>query len=263
MTSKHYLLTAGLCLTSLAFQGCETPEEAENVRRGAAVGALGGALLGAGMGALAGDGDFIVAGAAAGAMYGAATGALYEYDQNREDRRTRVLAEAIGGAKAGETADSAGQRHLADFIGDWSLSIWEMTPDGRKASAEGECKAVMDGRNQLTFNFDQVQLADGKTSTSGTARILYDDAKGFSLVFDWDTLDSKLVYYGEYIPASDSYEFYFANNDGDTSNFGKDGTLHTSVRLTLRATGQLLIADSYSLVDGKETQTQSYRFTRQ
>lgn len=261
---KH--TTFALCLTlsaiSCAFYGCQTAEETENVRRGAKVGAIGGALLGAGLGALTGEGEFIAAGAAAGAISGGAAGAMYEYEQNREDRRTKVLAESIGGAKAGETADTAGKRHLTDFIGNWSLSIWQMTADGRKFSSEGACNSIMDGANQLTFNFENVLLADGKTETKGTARIIYDTSKGFSLILDWDALQSTLVYYGEYLPAQDAYDFYFANHTGDTSQFGQDGTLRTSVRITLRASGNLLIADTYSMLDGTETQTQSYRFTR-
>ena len=82
------------------------------------------------MGALTGDAGLAVAGAAAGAAAGGAAGGMYMYDQSRDDRRTKMLADSIGGAKKGESADAAGKRHLQDFTGDWNLSIWSLNLDG-------------------------------------------------------------------------------------------------------------------------------------
>ena len=120
---------AGTALIALLILvcGCETPE-GESAKRGAKYGAIGGAALGLGLGALTGDAELAARGAAAGAMVGAASGAMYEYDQHREDNRTEVMADAIGGARAGETVDDAGKRHLEDFIGEWNINIWVKQP---------------------------------------------------------------------------------------------------------------------------------------
>ena len=104
-----------IALFTVGAAGCQSDQEKKNVGRAAGVGAGAGALLGLGMGAMTGDGGYALAGAATGAAVGAAGGAMYEYNQTRDDRRTQMLADSIGGANKGETVDSAGKRHLDRF----------------------------------------------------------------------------------------------------------------------------------------------------
>ena len=87
-------------LLCLALVGCESADEERRVKKGARAGAVGGALMGVTLGAVSGDAGLAVAGAAAGAAIGGAGGAMYEYDQARDDRRTKMLADSIGGAGA-------------------------------------------------------------------------------------------------------------------------------------------------------------------
>ena len=79
--------------------GCANTPEGEAARRGAGYGAAGGALVGLAMGAATGNSRIAAAGAVAGAAAGAGAGAMYEYGQSREDNRTKMLADSIGGAK--------------------------------------------------------------------------------------------------------------------------------------------------------------------
>lgn len=257
---KKLLLTVAATITAIAMlMGCETPE-GESAKRGAKYGAAGGAALGLGLGALTGDARMAAAGAAAGAMAGAGAGAMYEYEQHREDNRTKMMAEAIGGAKAGETVDDAGKRHLTDFIGEWNINIWVQQPDGRKVTATGTAKAVMDSLTTVKITYDDIQAAGMEDDIEGVFVFEYDPEKGFALTNEIEDSGEKLTFVGEYIPDGNKYNFFLTSGDGGTMAGGKT---RSNMRLEIRVSGQnMWVAETFTLVDGKEVQAQSYRFTR-
>ena len=60
--------------------------------------------------------------------------------------------------------------------------------------------------------------------------------------------------------ASSDYNFYLIGSSGGET---MTGVMRSSVRVEVRSSGpELWVADTYSYVNGKDTQVQSYRFTR-
>lgn len=236
--------------------GCASDAERQQVRRGAGVGTVLGAAAGLALAAATGESEFIAAGAGLGAAYGAA----YEYDQARDDRRTKQITDAIGGAQKGETADNAGKRHFQDFLGDWNLDIWALNADGTKLTGSGHMKATMESKDALRMEFSDIRASESGQAFTGAVVLKSSERNGFSM----ETRNSinsnvgRLV--GEYIPAQNAYNFYpSTNKDGETVT----GVIRSKVRLVLRVSGtNLCTADTFSMIDGKEVQIQSYRLTR-
>lgn len=256
------MVLAGLTTVTVIsiLAGCANTPEGESARRGAKYGAMGGAALGLGLGALTGDASFAAAGAAAGAMAGAGAGAMYEYDQHRDDNRTKMLADSIGGAKAGETVDDAGKRHLEDFIGQWNINIWALQPDGNRVTATGTAKAVMNSRTTVTITYDEIEATGSEDDIEGTFVFEYDPDNGFALTNEIEDSGEKLTFVGEYIPDGNKYNFYLTSGDGGTM---AGGQTRSNMRLEIRVSGQnMWVAETFTLIDGKEVQAQSYRFTR-
>lgn len=242
-----------ICLMASVITGCATTEERENVKRGAAVGAVGGALTGLALGAITGDAELAAAGATAGEMY--------EYDQNRQDRRAEMVAESVGGAKKGETADDAGKRHMEDFMGDWKLDVWALGTDGKKISANGHAKVLMENKETARLEYKDIK-ADGYDQTlSGFSLLGYSPEEGFSLENEFSGSPDIRKYVGEYIPDKNIYNFYPLNTrEGETES----GIIRSNVRIELRVSGNnLFVAETYTMIEGDEVIVQSYRFTRQ
>lgn len=254
MKSKLTLFLAMIFLSTVV-AGCATEEG----RRGAGIGAAGGAALGLAMGAMTGDAGFAAAGAAAGAMAGAAAGGMYMYDQSRDDRRTEMLADSIGGARKGETADDAGKRHLDDFLGDWKLDIWALDAQGNKITATGEAKGVLVSKEAARIDYTEITAA-GYEPISGTSLLTYSQDKGFVLENNFSVTSGARAYAGEYLPAKNAYNFYpSTGKEGETIT----GVIRSNVRIEMRVSGSnLIVAETYTLQDGKEVMMQSYRFTK-
>ena len=255
-----FLSVLEVCLVALLVTGCATSQEQQDVKRGAGYGAAGGAALGLALGASTGSGKYAAAGAVAGAAAGAAAGGMYMYDQAREDRRTETLATAIGGAKQGETADAAGKRHLADFAGEWNLDIWSLDADGKRITAKGKATAVLPGKDTLRIEYKDIQSANLDSAISGTSSIGYSANSGFTLENRFSVFPEARRWVGEYLPAKNAYNLYPAQDvEGNTIT----GVIRSNVRIELRVSGtNLVVAETWSMVDGKEIQIQSYRFTR-
>jgi len=252
------IIIIGFSFSLLA--GCGGTKEAEDARRGAKYGAAGGALLGLTMGALTGDAKLAAAGAVTGAAVGGASGAMYEYDQSREDNRTKMMADAIGGAKKGETVDQAGTRHLQDFLGDWKMDIWVLGADGKRITATGEAKGIMESSGTTKVTYHDIKAAGYDGTYAGYSLIHYDPAQGFSLENNFSNSPEVLKFVGEYMPEKNSYNYYLTTHtEGKTVT----GIVRSNVRLVIRiASPNLWFAETYTLVDGKEVQIQSYRFTK-
>jgi hypothetical protein len=256
---KTTALTSCLVLALTSFscgpKAGETTGQAAG--RGAAYGAAGGALLGLGLGAMAGQAG---RGAAAGAMVGAAGGAMYEYGEHREDNRTAVLANSIGGAKQGETVDDAGKRHFEDFMGTWNLDIWALLPDGNRVTATGRAKGVLEGPNRARVEYSDIRADGYDQVVAGNTLFAYAPDEGFVLENTFSTTNETHAAVGEYVPDGNKYNFYLTTGEGGESI---TGVIRSNVRIEVRIAGpNLWIAETYTLIDGKEKQMQSYRFTR-
>jgi hypothetical protein len=106
---------------------------------------------------------------------------MYMYDQSRDDRRTKMLADSIGGAKQGETSDAAGKRHFQDFLGDWNIDIWALNPDGSKLNGSARGKAIMENADSLRLEFSDVHIDGSSQNLTGNASIAYSDKSGFTM----------------------------------------------------------------------------------
>jgi hypothetical protein len=217
--------------------------------------------LGLALGAVTGEAKYAAAGMAAGAAAGAAGGAMYEYDQSREDRRTQMLAEAIGGARQGETADEAGRRHLEDFLGDWRLDIWVIGAGGKRITARGRAKGVLLSKTAARIDYTDITTADYDEEVTGHSILSYAPSSGFSLENRFSTISEVRKYVGEYLPAKNSYNYYpVSDMEGKTMS----GIIRSDIRIELRTSGSnLFVAETYALVDGEEVQIQSYRFVKE
>ncbi len=257
MKSKYCLVLSVIFAMTL-IAGCAT-EEGNQVKRGVGVGAVGGAALGLAMGALVGEPGFAAAGAAAGAVAGGAAGGMYMYDQSRDDRRTQKMADAIGGAQKGETADSAGKRHLDDFLGEWQLDIWALDAQGKKITATGRAKGVLESKETARIEYADI-IAAGYEPISGASQLTYSPSKGFALENRFSVAPDSRQYVGEYIPDKNAYNFYPATNkEGETIT----GVIRSNVRIELRVSGSnLIVSETYTFQEGKEVMMQSYRFTK-
>ena len=252
-----------LCIFSMAsiIASCATPQEGQDVKRGAGYGAAGGALLGLAMGAAAGSTKYAVAGAATGAAAGAAAGGMYMYDQSREDRRTKMLADSIGGARKGETADAAGKRHLGDFAGDWNLDIWALDADGKKITARGKATAVMPGKDTLRIEYKEIESPGYEQKITGSSLVNYSANNGFTFENEFSVYPEVRKFVGEYVPEKNAYNFYPSQNkEGETIT----GVIRSNIRIELRVSGgNLVVAETYTMMEGKEVKIQSYRFIKQ
>jgi hypothetical protein len=171
------------------------------------------------------------------------------------------MADAVGGARKGETADDAGKRHLEDFLGDWNLDIWALDAEGKKITATGKAKGIMESRETARIDYTEIKAAGIDQVMTGTSVLEYAPAKGFALENTFSVTPEPRRYVGEYIPDKNAYNFYPATNTGGET---LTGVIRSNVRIELHVSGSnLMVAETYTMLDGKETQIQSYRFTKQ
>lgn len=253
-----HIFGIGILVTLIA--SCGNTPEGESAKKGAKYGAAGGALVGLAMGAATGSGRVAAAGAAAGAVAGAGAGAMYEYDQSRQDRRTQTLADSIGGAKKGETIDDAGKRHMDDFIGEWNMDIWVLAEDGKKITASGKAKGVLEAKNKARIDYQEIKVDGYDETVTGFSVLGYDPENGFSLENTFSVSNETLKFVGEYLPENNAYNYYLSGSNGGKT---VTGIVRSNVRVEIRISGSSLwVAETYTLVDGKEVKIQSYRFTK-
>lgn len=246
-----------VCLMAALAAGCASDAERRQVARGAGAGTLIGGVTGLALAAVTGESEFVAAGLAA----GAAAGAAYEYDQVREDRRTKQITDAIEGVNKGETADASGKRHFQDFLGDWSLDIWSLKADGGKVTGSGKAKILMEGKDVLRLEFTDIHATGSDEKFSGASVVAYSPNSGFTMENRYSGSSEVRKLVGEYIPEKNVYNFYpSTNKDGETVT----GVIRTNVRVELRVAGDnLVVAETYTFMDGKEVKMQSYRLTKQ
>ncbi len=255
----NYMKHLAYIMAFLVFLGgCNGAKSDTGAARGAGIGAVGGAVLGLGMGALTGEGKYAAAGAAVGAAAGAAAGGMYMYDQSRDDDRTKMLADAIGGGKKGETPADAGKRHLADFTGDWKLDIWSLDAQGKRVTAFGKATTALTNKDTLTVSYSDIK-ADGFDQTFSGKSVVSVNGSALALENVFSGAQGDRRFAGEYVPANNLYNFYPSQTaDGKTVT----GVIRSNIRIEISANGNLAVAKTFSLVDGAEVQIQQYTFTR-
>lgn len=88
----------------------------------------------------------------------------------------------------------------------------------------------------------------------------YSPSAGFTLVNEFSIVPEPRNFVGEYRPDMNLYNFYPVNKEQET---GATGIVRSNVRIALRASGaNLLVAETYVNLDGKETKVQEYRFIK-
>lgn len=257
MNSRKTLIPF-LIIAMLAFMGCRNQDGQVH---GAAAGAGLGAVTGLALGALVGEAGL---GAATGAIAGAASGAAYEYDQSRQERRNREVVTAVSGNQQGqqaapqETVAQSGTRHLEDFLGNWNVSAWAQKGDGTKISGGGTAKVVMESKEVASMMFDDIKAEGVDGVFDGKAVLSYSNG-GFRLECSSTAYEGTRQYVGEYLPASNTYNFFPVQAGNET---GATGVIRSNVKIVIKPAGNLISIDTFSMIDGKETQIQSYRFTK-
>ena len=161
---------------------------------------------------------------------------MYEYDQSRQDRRTQTLADSIGGAKKGETVDDAGKRHLDDFIGDWNLDIWVLSEDGKKITAKGKAKGVLEAKTKAKIEYQEIKADGYDDVVTGSSILGYDPQSGFSLENTFSVSGETLKFVGEYVPDGNKYNYYLSGSEGKTVT----GIVRSNVRVEVRISGSNL-----------------------
>jgi hypothetical protein len=235
-------------------------------------GLLVGAIAGAALGSMVGE-------AGAGAAVGAVAVGAYTYDQQRQDERTQMMADAIAAPKyvapsqpvsnqvaAGqpqpaprETVGDVGKRGMQDFVGDWNLEMWSLATDGSRLTGIGQVRGMQTGENAMRVVFTQFESESFPEAQGGGHVLLsYEPDQGFFLESNFSYSDEVLKMVGEYLLDANKYNFYLVGAGGEMVT----GILRSSVRVEIRSSGSALwVADTFAYIDGKETQVQSYRFT--
>jgi len=156
---------------------------------------------------------------------------MYEYDQHREDNRTKVMADAIGGARKRETVDDAGKRHLDDFIGDWNINAWAMATDRKKITATRKAKGVLESKTQASIKYNDLKSPTYEPVLSGELIMRYDEKNGFSLENRFSSQQESLTFVGEYIPDGNKYNYYATTGEGSES---VSGVIRSNLRVEIR-----------------------------
>ncbi|HXV75156.1 MAG TPA: hypothetical protein VD788_02480 [Candidatus Polarisedimenticolaceae bacterium] len=200
-------------------------------------------------------------GVLAGTIAAKAAGGVYEYDRSRRHERTETLATDIAGssgsgAEAGETVGDVGYRHFADLLGDWKLEIWATTSTDRRISATGSARASPAGDRAVRIRYGGIEAEGLDRSIDGYTLLSYLPGRGFDLENSFDTLDRPRRFVGEYLVNQNAYTFYPIDDRSAT-------IVRSRVRVDLRISSpKLWVVETYTLIDGKEVQVQSYRFSR-
>jgi hypothetical protein len=244
----------------LSTLGCiTTQEKGKSAAKDAGGGAAAGALVGLALGRITG----LPTGEAAteGAKVEVYEGAKFELENTRDDRRTKELKEATGGANEGETIDQAGKRHFKDFTGYWDLDIWAKNPDGSTITGSGRAKVILESENTLRLEFQYIRAPGYDWKLTGYSLIIYSPNKGFVMENHFSDTEAVRRYIGEYIPDRNVYCFYPSNKYIEDPALR--GTLHSNIRIEAGASStELVVFETFVLSEGKEIKMQSYRFIR-
>jgi len=172
---------------------------------------------------------------------------------------------ALGSAASKPAAGAAvdrGRIGFRNFIGDWNLDMWSLASDGSKLEGKGVAQGSAEGESATRIMITEFRSAAFPTATGGGQVLFsYEQGKGFLLVSNFRYSDEVLRFTGQYQADTGKYVFYLFGGPG--GQFAT-GVARSSVRVEVRSLDTASwIADIFSSVDGRTTQVQSYRFTRQ
>ena len=266
--SKVILTTLCLSMLTACASSEGVGEDGRDSNRGLKTGAAGGAILGLAMGAVAGDASLALKGAAVGAAAGGVAGASADYANDREDHRNEnankniningLSGAQVAGAAAPETTAQNWDR-LDTFSGQWQVNIWALDSKGERVEATGVAQGGLSKTTAATLSVENLKVSGVEQDLNGQVELSYTPAQGYQLQTDFNG-NSKLSFSGEFQPQLQRYNYYPVGANGQTFS----GNERSQMRLELRFAGQdVFLVDSYAVVDGKEVQIQSYRFTRQ
>ncbi|MFV2072003.1 MAG: glycine zipper domain-containing protein, partial [Thermoanaerobaculales bacterium] len=260
------MLVVVVVVLTVALGSAQEDQTKKEKRKGRRKGATGGAIVGLALGALTGDASLAVKGAAAGAVVGGVSGSWYDYDQSRQDDRTLMMADAIAGSKsgdvaAGETVGDVGKRHFEDLAGEWKLDIWYVGEGGLRKTAVGSARGLAAGDNAMRVLYQDITTEGYDGAVSGYSLLRYDPGQGFFMENSFSVSEDVLEFVGEFLVDKSAYNFYLTNiTDGEMV---AGGILRSSIRVEIRAVSpSLWVAETFTLIDGREEKVQSYRFTR-
>lgn len=258
----------------MADEATEGEGKKKKKRSGAKKGAILGGATGLALGALTGDASLAAKGAAAGAVTGAASGAWYDYDQQNQDDRTEMLADAISsndsggnsgggstGAAAQPTVGDVGRQQFENFRGDWKIDVWVLDGEGDKVLANGRAKGIAAGDNGVRILYNDIRVEGVDRSLDGVFLLKYDPGQGFFLENSFTASDDTLYFVGEYVVDKNKYDFFLTDSSSD--EMITPGMIRSAMRVEIRiGSPSMWVAEAYIHLDGKEVQVQSYRFTK-
>ena len=73
---------------------------------------------------------------------------------------------------AAPSSDDEGLRHLTDFVGEWKVDIWSLDADGKRITARGTAKGVLDSKTTARLDFAGIHLDESRNeNVQGESRI--------------------------------------------------------------------------------------------
>lgn len=253
-----------IVVMALATTACATSGNGEDDDRHAATktGAVGGALLGLTLGALTGDASLAAKGAIAGGVAGGVAGSAVDLENSRENKRSNSRDEAISqvGNNNQSSVNSNGKswQEVNNFMGDWHVTISNNTPEN-SIQATANATGVLVKESTAQVKIDSFMVDEQQVEMKLTTKFSYSEDAGYSATISNDKANSTVAFSGEYQAGLNRYNFYPTTHEVDLIK----GVNTSNIRLQLGFAGKnVWMVETYAIVDGKEQQIQSYRFTK-
>lgn len=143
----------------------------------------------------------------------------------------------------------------------FGLIVHHTDAERNRTTASGKAKGVMENKETVRVEYKDIVAPGYGQEMTGFSVFSYSPSKGFSLENKFSVTPEVRTYVGEYIPDKNIYNFYpSTNKEGQTIT----GVIRSNVRIELRVSGSnFMVAETYTMIDGKEVKMQSYRFTKQ
>ena len=169
---------------------------------------------------------------------------------------------ALQSAPAGQpevSDDEAARQSLNNFEGNWDMETWSLAADGRKLEGKGTATGSLEGDYAVRIVVNDFEAPEVPGATGGgTLLIALHPERGLSFETDLPAADRKLQFTGQF--TSGKFVFYLFGGVGETIT----GIQRSSLRLEIQSMGHdTWVAETYASFEGKTTQVQSTRLTRQ
>ena len=118
---------------------------------------------------------------------------------------------------------------------------------------------MLETKTKAKIEYQEIKVDGYEDIVTGSSILGYHPQSGFSLENTFLVSGETLKFVGEYVPDGNKYNYYLSNNEGKTLT----GIVRSNVRVEVRISGSnLWIAQTFTLIDGKEVKIQSYRFMK-